>query len=120
MEFGESISKPGIEFIKTDHVRLGQVVTNLIANAIRFTGMSKIREIGVKFDLSFVPPLDSDCAPPEEGYWDSVPEKSVNVGTVAGWFGSVRDTGPGLSEKEQTRLFKRFSRESLFDRWDNC
>ena len=34
--------------IATDHVRLGQVVTNLLANAIRFTSYSSTRVITVR------------------------------------------------------------------------
>lgn len=40
LAFGETVEQAQISKIKTDHVRLGQVVTNLISNAIRFTASS--------------------------------------------------------------------------------
>lgn len=40
LQFGETIEMAQVQKIKTDHVRLGQVVTNLISNAIRFTASS--------------------------------------------------------------------------------
>lgn len=40
LQFGETIDQAMVAKIKTDHVRLGQVVTNLISNAIRFTAGS--------------------------------------------------------------------------------
>lgn len=40
LRFGSSLEASQMSKIKTDHVRLGQVVTNLISNAIRFTAAS--------------------------------------------------------------------------------
>jgi hypothetical protein len=40
LQFGETINQAMITKVQTDHVRLGQVVTNLISNAIRFTASS--------------------------------------------------------------------------------
>lgn len=40
LQFGSTLEAAQISKVKTDHVRLGQVVTNLISNAIRFTAAS--------------------------------------------------------------------------------
>jgi signal transduction histidine kinase len=40
LQFGNTLDVAQMAKIKTDHVRLGQVVTNLISNAIRFTASS--------------------------------------------------------------------------------
>lgn len=108
LEFGASIDRAQVYGVKTDPVRLGQVITNLLANAIRFTASSEIRNITVKFDVSFVPPADDTCAVPDDIGLGKVPP---DEDTPMWLFVSVRDTGPGLGEKELSQLFKRFSRE---------
>jgi signal transduction histidine kinase len=94
--------------IKIDHVRLGQVITNLVSNAIKFTATSDTRLITVQVDSSFEPPLEGTCVPAfaQNGQLDTVgPDVPVWI------FVCVRDTGPGLSPVERAVLFQRFSRE---------
>jgi signal transduction histidine kinase len=63
LEFGESLNQSGITIIKTDHVRLGQIMTNLISNAIRFTAPSTVRRITtVRLDVAFSQPMPGTCA----------------------------------------------------------
>jgi signal transduction histidine kinase len=121
LEFGETLSLTKVYDVKTDPVRLGQVITNLVSNgellavvqslilAIRFTASSDIRKITVGYDVSFVPPADDTCALPSSiGLPDMIPAPED---TPIWLFISVRDTGPGLGPKELAQLFKRFSRE---------
>jgi signal transduction histidine kinase len=48
LQFGSTLERAQVSKIKTDHVRLGQVVTNLISNAIRFTASSGTSIPGVE------------------------------------------------------------------------
>ncbi|WVF66906.1 hypothetical protein IAT40_001649 [Kwoniella sp. CBS 6097] len=107
LKFGETLESSKIMSIKTDPVRLGQVVTNLISNAIRFTSASDVRRITVKYDVSFVPPAEDSCALPNSiGIPTSLP---ADEDTPIWLFVSVTDTGPGMSPKELAVLFKRFA-----------
>ncbi|WVR03013.1 hypothetical protein IAU60_000002 [Kwoniella sp. DSM 27419] len=107
LEFGQNIDRTGTAVVKTDHVRLHQVVTNLISNAIRFTASSPTRVITVQYEVSFFPPDDNTCAPPVE---HATPVKlPVPENTPVWLFVAVRDTGPGLGPQEQAALFRRFS-----------
>lgn len=109
LEFGQTMDMAKVQGIKTDPVRLGQVVTNLISNAIRFTASSDVRRITVRYEVSFVPPAEDTCALPGSiGLPLVVPAPED---TPIWLFVSVRDTGPGLGPKELALLFKRFSRK---------
>lgn len=123
LEFGKSMEMAKVYGIKTDPVRLGQVVTNLISNgksprpideceltpAIRFTASSNVRKITTTYDVSFVPPAEDTCALPSS---IELPDELPPAEDTPMWlFVSVRDTGPGLGPKELAMLFKRFSRE---------
>jgi signal transduction histidine kinase len=105
VEFGRDLQTA----IKTDHVRLGQVITNLVSNAIKFTATSETRRITVRVDSSFEPPSEENCVPPivESKAKPGRIERDVPV-----WiFVCVEDTGPGLPPLERAALFRRFSRE---------
>lgn len=106
LEIGDSLDRSGIRVIKTDHVRLGQIMTNLVSNAIRFTELSALRRIVVRLDVSYLPPQADTCAPPPLG------EPAVSEGDVPVWFFvAISDTGPGLTPEECALLFQQFSRE---------
>ncbi|OCF34679.1 hypothetical protein I316_03722 [Kwoniella heveanensis BCC8398] len=107
LKFGETLEASKIMSIKTDPVRLGQVVTNLISNAIRFTSASDVRRITVKYDVSFIPPAEDSCALPNS---IGIPADLPAAEDTPIWlFVSVTDTGPGMSPKELAVLFKRFA-----------
>ncbi|WRT68535.1 uncharacterized protein IL334_005512 [Kwoniella shivajii] len=105
---GESMERLGIDTIKIDHVRLGQVFTNLLSNAIRFTANSDIRRIELAVDLSFDPPSDSSCGMPPP----SEQPQTVKPGHPIYLYVAITDTGPGLTPEELQKLFHRFSQVS--------
>jgi signal transduction histidine kinase len=109
LEISDAIGPNGVSTILTDHVRLGQIVTNLVANAIRFTNNRPVRRITVRYDVSYTEPASDTCGPPEDGHGfdHTVPTPE---GTPAWLCVSVRDTGPGMSASELANLFQRFSR----------
>ncbi|KAK4687012.1 hypothetical protein P7C73_g3098, partial [Tremellales sp. Uapishka_1] len=111
LKIGESIDRLGINVIKIDPVRLGQVVTNLLSNGIRFTSTSVIRQIELSFDLSFEPPADSSCVMPE-GSTLTLSTNKVKDDMPIYLYVAVKDTGPGLTPKELDMLFQRFSQVS--------
>lgn len=109
LKIGESLQKSGVHHIKTDPVRLGQVVTNLLSNGIRFTSNSMIRKIELRYDLSFSPPADEySCSPPV----GDTPPIQLKDDMDVYLYVAVRDTGPGLTPKELNMLFQRFSQVS--------
>ncbi|BEJ14043.1 hypothetical protein CspHIS471_0312170 [Cutaneotrichosporon sp. HIS471] len=106
LNIGPGFQRLGVERILTDPVRLGQVVTNLLSNAIRFTSNSPVRRVELRLDLSVDPP-PKGCAMPQ-------PSKEVEVDedTPLYLYVSVADTGPGLTSAELQVLFQRFSQAS--------
>jgi signal transduction histidine kinase len=108
---GTTLSSLGVSTLTTDHVRLGQVVTNLVSNAIRFTAGSPHRLITVTYDVARTKPEQDTCGLPDEQDNSSGP---AATGSPVWLFVSVKDTGPGLSPEELKRLFLRFSRTSKF------
>lgn len=109
LQFDESLGRLGVYGIKTDPVRLGQVVTNLVSNAIRFTATSQVRRITVLEQVGYEPPLEGSTKPPpnfglgERRYSVPPPED-----TPIYLYVTVADTGPGMSASEQELLFQRF------------
>lgn len=79
LSFGFEYTSPMPRFIKTDPLRLKQILINLVGNAIKFTSIG-----GVKINIV--------C----------IPEKEILQFAVV-------DTGIGLTEESRSRLFKAFS-----------
>ncbi|ODO09252.1 hypothetical protein I350_02852 [Cryptococcus amylolentus CBS 6273] len=107
LTFGPTIEQSQVLLIKTDPVRLGQVVTNLISNAMRFTAGVDDKKITIQYDVSFVPPAEGSCALPSNiGLPTTLPAPE---NTPVWLFVSVTDTGPGMSPSELAVLFQRFA-----------
>ena len=74
--------------LRTDRRAFSQILINLVGNAIKFTPQGRVEVVL------------------EEGF--AAQGRSVQV--------HVRDTGPGIPEREQPRLFEAFSRVESADR----
>jgi len=106
-----SLHQLGFQRIHADSGRLAQVIINLLSNAIRFTTPAPVRKICVSIEVRKNPPEDDTCLPPPPS------ERLVPTTTEAGdeevyIYGSVADSGPGLSPEELARLFQRFKQAS--------
>ncbi|KAL1410450.1 hypothetical protein Q8F55_004461 [Vanrija albida] len=109
LQFGDMFERMGVHAIKTDPVRLGQVVTNLISNAMRFTAASEHRRITVRYDLAWGAPNDESCLAPREPGATASPVHSPAVeDTTVFLYVGVTDTGPGMTPTEKAILFQRF------------
>lgn len=105
LEFGDTLDILNVRVVNTDPVRLGQVITNLISNAIRFTSTSMVRNITVSFDVAWAPPTTT-CVIPRDAVFskgDHVPD-----GTPVYLYVAVKDTGPGMAPEERDAVFQRF------------
>ncbi|KAJ5126071.1 hypothetical protein N7448_005379 [Penicillium atrosanguineum] len=111
-----SYSDCGIEWVLADLNRMGQVLINLVSNAIKFTATAQQkREIRVSMGASHERP---PSYPPNVVFFDSG-EKALRLdattkpewgdGQVAYVLVAVKDTGIGISDEAQKQLFKRFN-----------
>ncbi|WVQ71976.1 hypothetical protein IAR50_001519 [Cryptococcus sp. DSM 104548] len=105
---GESHRKLGLKWVKADLVRLNQITTNLLSNAIRFTATSAVRKIELRSEISFDPPEDGTCTMPREPTLPAEIKDDMDMYLYL----EVADTGPGLTEDEVQKLFQRFSQVS--------
>jgi CheY-like chemotaxis protein len=104
----DTFSKVGLETVMTDPVRVGQVVTNLLSNATKFTASSVERRIELRIDIGFERPPNGSCTKPPAASEDV----QVQEGMPVYIYVSVSDTGPGLTEAELEHLFERFTQAS--------
>ncbi|KAG9606188.1 putative histidine kinase HHK19p, partial [Aureobasidium melanogenum] len=112
-QLDKSLSELNIDWVVADSGRIGQVLVNLITNAIKFTKPSKNeRTVLVRLGASKERPtnLSVTYATTENPEARVQPEPTTDA-TFYLWF-SVADTGCGMSEEEQKRMFNRFSQAS--------
>jgi signal transduction histidine kinase/CheY-like chemotaxis protein len=86
LEYGWDIA-PGVpEFIESDRTRLGQILTNLLGNAVKFTARGRVW-------------LQASASPLEAGRW------TLRL--------TITDTGPGIPRDSLKRIFEPFYQTDL-------
>jgi CheY-like chemotaxis protein/two-component sensor histidine kinase len=86
LEYGWRIA-PGVpEFVETDRTRLGQILTNLLGNAVKFTARGRVW-------------LDVSAEPAPDGRW------TLRM--------LLSDTGPGIPRDALKRVFEPFYQTDL-------
>ncbi|WOO85364.1 Sensor histidine kinase TmoS [Vanrija pseudolonga] len=109
LDLGSSFDRLRIHSVYLDPVRFGQVVTNLVSNAVRFTSTSPVRRVQLSLDIGFRRPEANSCTKPPG---DDGPEGGpVSEHTPLYLFATVSDTGPGMTPADTEALFKRFTHE---------
>jgi hypothetical protein len=116
VERDSSMDALQVDRVRGDSGRLVQVVINLVGNAIKFTERACTREIRVRIGASVVPEIDPDVVWPEMNLGDLLPMCRAPLGDARAselrlWV-AVADTGRGMTDEEQDRLFQRFAQAS--------
>ncbi|KAI5119585.1 hypothetical protein M0805_006470 [Coniferiporia weirii] len=115
LDFGHSFKRLGIQRVRSDKSRFGQVITNLLSNGIKFTDTSSNkRDIHVNVDVSLREPApDGPCVPPDEPTdLENEGPLDPNLPSRIFVFVAVKDSGPGLKPGDLALLFKRFQQGS--------
>ncbi|KAI0035069.1 hypothetical protein K488DRAFT_83402 [Vararia minispora EC-137] len=115
VEIGKSLEELGVREVRSDKARLGQILTNLLSNGIKFTDMStEKRDITITLNVSrYAPRKGGPCLPPgvEDPCSPPIHNDNAEAGSVY-IFVSVRDSGPGLQPDDLALLFRRFQQGS--------
>jgi signal transduction histidine kinase/CheY-like chemotaxis protein/HPt (histidine-containing phosphotransfer) domain-containing protein len=102
LSFGLALDEGLPRAVRGDSLRLGQVLTNLISNAVKFTA-----EGGISISVSPIAPSASAAsvasAPGRGAAAEGGRERSVGIRVT------VRDTGIGIAREKQGLIFESFS-----------
>lgn len=107
---GEGYRRIDVGWVLADPTRFGQVLVNLISNALRFTENAPTRSVEVTLDASEeVPNLVHSLKETKEIYHHS---SSAHRENPLFLISSIRDSGVGLTLEERSSLFQKFSQAS--------
>src|SRR5579862_5017380 len=107
---GEGYRRIDVGWVLADPTRFGQVLVNLISNALRFTENAPTRAVEVTLDASEeIPNLVHRLKETKEIYHHS---SSAHRANPLFLISSIRDSGVGLTLEERSTLFQKFSQAS--------
>lgn len=117
IEAHESVANIGVDWVMCDPLRITQILVNLLSNAIKFTKLESHRRVILTYEASVGEPQDTlkeglVWAPTKNTYEDATLDSAWGVGQQVYLSFCVTDTGPGMTEEERARLFKRFQQAS--------
>ncbi len=92
------------EQVKTDSLRLQQILTNLVSNAIRYTEKGQITVTCYR--------LDADNGSQADGLADGQAGSRADGKVGDRWAIAVCDTGIGISQEMQTKIFEPYFQAS--------
>jgi CheY-like chemotaxis protein len=110
----DSAQSLGIEWVKADPGRFMQVLTSLVANAIKFTrDQNGPREIDIRLGAgsSTDLPVFINLNMVEDTTCEDSTDKTLREDELYLWC-SVKDTGCGMDTKERTRILSQFRQAS--------
>ncbi|KAL4819915.1 hypothetical protein BDW67DRAFT_193486 [Aspergillus spinulosporus] len=114
-QLDKSYADQGLDWVLADLDKMGQVLINLVSNAIKFTAQAEgERKIRVSMGAAksrppSYPPNVVFFEPNEEALkLDSTKDPEWGNGDTAYIMLAVKDTGIGISDQQQKMLFERF------------